>query len=63
MKGFLFNFEKEAAMKNITHKAKNAVRTPGSLLADLLAFRQPVLRILPVGRASRSPQARRMRYK
>jgi hypothetical protein len=39
MKGFVFNIEKEAAMKIINHKPKKTVHTPGSLLARLLAGR------------------------
>jgi hypothetical protein len=39
MKGFVFNIEKEAAMKNINRNTKKTVHTPGSLLARLLAGR------------------------
>jgi hypothetical protein len=35
-------------MKNIIRKTKKTVRTPGSLLARLLAVRRNVLLVLPV---------------
>jgi hypothetical protein len=44
MKGYLFNFEKEAAMKNIIHKTIKAVHSPGSLLERLLSFHLNVFR-------------------